>query len=139
MKKIILLLIAISFIAFVCYAGNKDNEPKTVAKQYLEKIIALDFAGAKKQATSNTVELINLSETLSNLMSDSLKTEALKVKVEILDEKIDGNNAVVTYLRSDFAGNQTLKLIKVEGKWLVNQSKDDELGVLGEKPKTDKK
>jgi hypothetical protein len=124
MKKILLSISVIASIAIVSCGGNTANDPKSVAKDYLTKTFALDFEGAEKLGTKNTKELIALNKTFNSMWPDSQKAEYKKVKVDVKDAKITGDNAVVTYTETDKPGDQTLKLVKQDGKWLVDQSKE---------------
>jgi len=55
------------------------------------------------------------------MIPDSARQEK---SFEIKDEKIDGDKATVTYTQAGEEGEQSLDLVKIEGKWKVAMSKD---------------
>jgi len=110
MKKILLSLSTIVIAAMMLASCNKSS-PKDVANTWLTK------------------NFISQLQALSGMMPDSSKKEMKKVTVNIKDVKEDGDKATVTYSVSNEAGkDDQLKLVKKDGKWLVEFSKNDSMG-----------
>ena len=127
MKKLLLSLIAFSFLSFgVMSCGSKSN-PKDVAQNFLSSLTKMDYEGAKKYGTPDTGKMLDMLASFSSMMEDSIKNKAKDVKVAIKDVKEEGDKATVTYTNTDKEGDQTLNLVKQDGKWLVNMSKEDSM------------
>lgn len=103
-----------------------DNSPKATAEKFLNAFYHMEYDKAREVSTDKAIELVNLMEQFSVQYPDSAKQNAKKIKVEILDVKEEGDNAVVTYTVSSEPGEQKLKLVKQNGKWLVSHSKQDD-------------
>lgn len=87
----------------------------------------MEYEKAREVSTEKAIELVNLMEQFSVNYPDSAKQNAKKISIDILDVKEDGDNAVVTYTVSSEPGEQKLKLVKQNGKWLVSHSKEDDI------------
>ena len=136
MKKIVLSFVALAFtIITLIGCGGSKSDPKAVATNFLNARNSLDFETAKKLSTPETGKLLEMLASFSGMMPDSMKNEAKKIKVSIKDIKEEGDNATVTYSESAKPGDQTIKLVKKDGKWLVNMSKED-MGAGGEEGDT---
>lgn len=81
----------------------------------------MDYETAKKYGTEDTGKLLDMMSGFSKLMPDSAKQER---SFEMKDEKINGDKATVMYTASGEEGEQTLNLVKIDGKWKVAMSKD---------------
>ena len=128
MKKILLSLSTIVIAAMMLASCNKSS-PKDVAKTWLTSFYHMDYDAAKKVSTEETKNFISQLQALSGMMPDSSKKEMKKVTVNIKDVKEDGDKATVTYSVSNEAGkDDQLKLVKKDGKWLVEFSKNDSMG-----------
>ena len=68
-------------------------------------------------------ETINNTTDVDDMHLDSLKEQAKNYKIEAKDEKIDGDKATVTVTNGE-KGEEKLDLVKKDGKWLVNMSKE---------------
>ncbi len=116
--KISTLIIALFVVA--CSGGNK---PKDAASNFLSAVDKMDFEGAKKYATEDTGKLLDMMAGFAQMAPE--KKDKPETKFEITNEVIDGDNATVTYKEEGKDEEQTIKLAKVDGKWLVAISKDD--------------
>lgn len=113
-------------IVFALVSCKSKSNPKDVATNFLNALVKLDYEGAKKYGTPETGKMMDMLSSFSGMMPDSIKSKAKETKVEIKGYKEDGDNCEVSYMNSDKPDVvQTLNLIKVDGKWLVNASKDD--------------
>ncbi|HPI54066.1 MAG TPA: DUF4878 domain-containing protein [Chitinophagaceae bacterium] len=125
MKKLVLSIVVVALAAFTFVSCGSKSDPKSVATSFLNARNSLDYETAKKFGTPETGKMIDMMASFSSMIPDSMKNESKKIKVEIKDVKEEGDKATVTYSESIKPGDQTLNLIKKDGKWLVNMTKDD--------------
>jgi hypothetical protein len=125
MKKVLLSLsVLVALVIVGC--GGSAGDPKAIAKDYLTAVAKMDFEKAKKFGTDDTKKFIDMMSTFSAMVPDSVKKKQADAKIDITGEpSISGDDATVSYSTSEKAGSQTLKLKKVNGKWLVQQSKEE--------------
>jgi len=126
MKKVRLVSLSLALLSVLFFScGNKSN-PKDVASSFLNALAKMDYETAKKYGTPETGKMLDMLSSFSGMMPDSVKAKAKETKVEIKNVKEDGDNCEVTYANSDKPNDdQTLNLVKKDGKWLVNMSKDE--------------
>lgn len=130
MKKILLSFSAI-IIAAMMLASCSKSSPKDVANTWLTSFYHMEYEAAKKVSTEETKTFISGLQSLSGMMSDSMKKDAKEIKIEIKDVKEVDTLATVTYRLTkagdakDAGNDETLKLVKKDGKWLVQFSKND--------------
>lgn len=126
MKKLfvpLLAVIALSVSLFSC----KSDSPKPVAEKFLNGIMHMNFEEAKGVSDSTTKELLERAESYMAMIPDSIKAQAKDIKVNIKNVKEEGDKATVTFNTSKLNEEQTLNLVKVDGKWLVKMSKNDQM------------
>ncbi len=127
-----LTIFIVSLLLVGATACNKNN-PEAVAKQFLNGFYKMEYEKARQVSTEQTVQLVNLMEQFSIQYPDSVKQNAKKKSIEIVEVKEEGDNATVTYIVSDEPGEQQkLKLVKQNGKWLVSHSKQDDIEDMDE-------
>ena len=132
MKKLMYSSLALILVTFLFTSCSK-NTPKDVAYTWLTAFNHIDFETAKKLSTPDTKNLLNSLQALSEAVADSNKKELKKVTVTIKDVKENGDKAVVAYTTSDNpTKEQTLKLVKIDNKWLAQFSKVDLMGEVPE-------
>ena len=112
-------LLPIAIVLFISCGGG--DSPKSVAENFLKAMNKMDFETAKKYGSEDTGRLLDMMSGFAQMIPDSAREEK---KVEIKDEIIDGDKATVTYTQSGEPGEQTLDLVKIDGKWKVAMSKD---------------
>jgi hypothetical protein len=127
MKKLFFPAFALLALAIV-FTGCNTNSPKDAAQKWLTSFYHMDYETAKKYSTEDTKKLLMTLEQLSALSNDSVKQQMKQLKVEIKDVKEKGDTAMVSYTLSDTPKEQKVKLIKIQGKWLVAKSKQDDMG-----------
>ncbi len=127
MKKLFFPAFGLLALAIV-FTGCNTNSPKDAAQKWLTSFYHLDYETAKKYSTEETKNLLTTIEQLRTLNSDSEKQQMKQLKVEIKDVKEKGDTAMVSYTLSDSPKEQKVKLIKIQGKWLVAKSKQDDMG-----------
>jgi hypothetical protein len=133
MKKILLSVSALLLAAAIVVSCNK-NSPKEVANTWLTDFYHMDYDAAKKVSTDDTKNILAQLQQLSNMISDSSKKEQKKIVITIKDVKEEGDKATVSYTTSSDSPNSKddiLKLVKQNGQWLVQFSKNDSMGDAG--------
>ena len=98
------------------------NSPKSVATHFLKAMYKSDFEEAKKYGTEETAKMLDMLSGFAKMMPDSAKKD---VKTEIVSEKVEGDKATYTYKEEGKNEEQTIHLVKIDGKWKVAMSKDD--------------
>lgn len=112
------LFLSCFLIMAACSGGDS---PKAVAEKYLKAIGSYDFEGAKKYGTVDTGKLLDMMSGFAKMVPDSTKNDII---FTILDEKVDGDKAVVIYKEEGEDTEVSLNLLRVEGKWKVNMTKE---------------
>jgi hypothetical protein len=119
MKNLQKVFAAMLFAFLVACSGNS---PKSVAENFLKAMNKMDFDAAKKYGTEDTGKMLDMLSGFAKMMPDSAKKD---VKTEITSEKVEGDKATYTYREEGKEGEQTIHLLKLDGKWKVAMSKDD--------------
>jgi hypothetical protein len=127
MKKLLLSFAAICVMAMTLVSCN-SNTPKATADKFLNGLYHMDYKQAKEVATEDTKKMLEVMENFSSMMPDSNKANAKKIKINLKDEKIEGDKAVVTYTTSESTEEQKVDLVKQDGKWLVQYNKQEGAG-----------
>ena len=109
-----------AIIVFLISCGGGDS-PKSVAEHFLKALNKMDYETAKKYGTEDTGRLLDMISGFAKMSPDSANEEK---SFDIKTEKIDGDKATVTYVQSGEVSEQTLDLIKIDGKWKVAMTKD---------------
>lgn len=119
-------IFGIAFIAILISCQlfkKKDNSPEFVAKTFLVHIQKLEFEDAKEYATEETKMMLTFFTNISDLVPDSQRVSATEPDVEIHDCIIQNETAQCSYTANH--KDQTIDLIKQDGKWLVDMKKED--------------
>lgn len=124
-RSIILVFIGLALLALAACS----NQPEKVAKEFFNAMEKRDFAAAKKLCTEDGVQLIEILESFANRMSEEQLKEELNTRYKVLSSTIEGNKAIVKYEEwdaqsPDEVSSRELALLKVDGKWKVDLSKD---------------
>lgn len=128
MKKILLSFSTLLLAAVMAVSCNK-NSAKDVANTWLNGFYHMDYEAAKKVSTEDTKNLISQLQQLTGMISDSSKTEMKKISITVKNVKENGDKAEAFYTLSDSpTKEQKIDLIKKDGKWLVQFSKNDQMG-----------
>jgi len=132
MKKILLYAAAAFTLSAGLISCNK-NTPEASAEKFLNGFLHMDFEAAKSVSTEETKKFVGMMQQLSPAMvSDSVKNEAKKIKVKIIDSEIKGDKAIVTFTTSESNAQQKLHLVKENGNWLVESTKNDQFDMENE-------
>lgn len=115
--------IVLAATLFMAACGSKADGPKEVATKFLTHINAMEFEEAKQYGTKETGELLDMLKGFAAMGGEEQKPE--NTSFEIKDVKEEGDTATVTYRSEGSEEDETLNLVKQDGKWLVNISKED--------------
>lgn len=129
MKKTILSLAAMLAIA-VSLVSCGGGSPKANAQKFLDGLYHMDIAAAKTVATEDTrKQLDGYEQMMGAFMQGNAKDEMKKIKVDVKEPKVTGDNAMVDYtLSNDPASVKSLKMVKQGGDWKAQWSKADATG-----------
>jgi hypothetical protein len=103
---------------------KENKEAMEVAYKFLRAQANGDYTTAKKYATNETADFLDVVSSLSQSIPDSVREAEIKATISIISENTEGNKCTVTYTISSNPQQQTVHLVKEKGKWLVIQSKD---------------
>lgn len=124
-NRILLFAVAMAFM-FACSSGDS---PKAVAENFLTAWSKADFEDAKKFGTDDSKKLLDMMNSFKTMVDDStLKHET---PFEIIREKIEGDKAIIFYKEEGNPVESQLPLVKVNGKWKVNVTKESINGTEG--------
>ena len=144
MKKIFLPIVAL-LIATILFVGcNKGGSPKGVATTWLTAFYHMEYETAKKVSTEETKSLLTQLAQFSGMVPDSTKQQYKKITVTVKEATENGDKADVTYMLNDPTSKdqsnapQVLHLVKQNGIWLVQFSKNDSMGGAEDKGGNDK-
>ncbi|PZR22708.1 MAG: lumazine-binding protein [Flavobacterium psychrophilum] len=128
MKQIKLFAAAaiVSLSLFSC----SGNSPEASAEKFLTLTQQGEFAQAKEYCTEQTGALLSMAEGMVGDKKAEMKEKSKDLKVNIVSSEIKGDSvAVVKYKvtggeASADAGEKSLDLKKVDGKWKVHMNKE---------------
>jgi hypothetical protein len=119
------LIAAVLIVLASVGCKTRSNDPKALAKEWLTNVYSLNWESADKLSTAECRQLVATQRLFLEAQPKEQIAEYKKTKWEIVGEpKIDGNNATVIYRESTFPGDVKLPMIKVDGQWMVNMTKD---------------
>jgi hypothetical protein len=101
------------------------ESPKSVANNFLSAAAEMDYEKAKKYATPSTGKLLDMLAGAEAYTPDSVKKKMMS-NFTIVDEysRTDSTSIVLYHLKNSDS-DQILNLVKRNGKWLVNISKEE--------------
>lgn len=103
------------FIALVTVLGltSCSSSPTDAAKKFSESLAQGKVDEAKKYATESTGKLLDLANSFGGIkVKPNFKFEAIKDSV--------AQNKAWVYFKDESGEQQTVELVKVDGKWLVD-------------------
>jgi hypothetical protein len=132
MKRILSCICLIAVLYSCKNAGS--GSPKGAVAAFIEASKNGDIAEIKKHITRSDVSLIEMGESMmaqfdpkgskdmKEKMAKEFKDKAGNAKIEIKDEKIDGNNATVNveFVMDGKTENRPFSLLKEDGAWKVS-------------------
>jgi hypothetical protein len=103
------------------------NEPRLVAYKWLTAFYRMDYNETRKYGTDDTRALLDKFAGVSDMISDSTRRHMSGVMIGVNGFRQSGDRAIVYYTLSDNRGKeQMLFLVKVNKKWLVQFTKNEE-------------
>ena len=110
-------------IAFTLFAlAGCGKSPRSVAQAFTENLAAGKYSEAKKYATLQVSQQIDMLHGMAGMFNGGAKelgTPALKFI--FVSEQIQGNKAMVMYRPAPDSMEVPLNLEKIDGRWLVSQ------------------
>jgi hypothetical protein len=119
MKKLFSLVIAAIVVVAFASCGDKANTPEAVATKYLNHLNKKEFDEAKKIATEETGQMLDMMKSFSGVGGTQ---EVKEVKIENLKCETTEDKSVCKYTAE--GKDESLDLVKKDGKWLVDQKKE---------------
>ena len=119
MKKILLAIVMLSTVSFYsCNSGGGD--PKAVLGQFFTALSKNDMEGARKLATKDSKQMIDLMEMGMKAGKDKSESDKFKPdNMEIGEAKIDGDKAVISVKEKNSGETMNYNLKKEDGGWKV--------------------
>ncbi len=108
------LLIPLSLIILL---SGCSNGPSDTAKEFLGDMASGKVSKASQLATEDTAKLILMASSFGKIPVDP------DFNYQLINEKIDGNRAIVTYKSNPKAKVKILHLVKLDGTWKVHENK----------------
>ena len=103
----------IVLFAFFVLMGCGDS-PQSVAKHFTENLAKGKISEAKKYATEPTGEMLDFASKIGAM---PVNTDFTFIYV---DKTVEGEQATVRYKSSPDGQEETIKLVKIDGKWKVH-------------------
>jgi len=123
MKQVFVFVIILIVTASCRFFGiEKKNTPEYVTKQFLTHFQKLEFDEAAVYGTENTRMMLRLFKSLSNMVPEETKNQNDFSDAVIKKCTVDGNTAICSYTAN--GKEETIDLIKQDGKWLVDLKKE---------------
>lgn len=120
--------IAVLLMMLAILPGCQSPGPKATAEKFLNGFYHMDYASAKQVSDSLTQRQLDAWENaVGTMVNKDAKAEAAKTKVMVMEPKIMGDKAVVSYSTDREPAPRTLNLVKQKGKWLVQWGKREEM------------
>jgi hypothetical protein len=135
MKKILLSLLVLSSVVY--FSGCKSGgDPKAVLNQFFEALAKNDIAGARKFATTESKDMLDMMEMGMKMAPDSKENSKYsKDKMEIGEPKIEGDKATIAVKEKDSGESMNFSMQKEKGEWKVVFDKSSVMGMGMEKMK----
>lgn len=109
------------FLVFGCI--NKDNNPKAVAKTFLNHINNKEYAEARKCATPESGSMLDFIESMDKDVYKGSNDKSFGHKYSNIRCKEDGDKATCKYNMDD--KEKKIHLVKKDGQWLVDYKKEN--------------
>jgi hypothetical protein len=132
MKNLLKLAVLAVVILAINACGSKTDTPEAVAEKFLNHLNKKEYAKAKELGTDQTKEYLATLESFDSFGGDQAKKE---VKIENMKCTTTDDKANCTYLGD--GKEETIDLVKKDGKWLVDMKKEANDTTMPEEPAQD--
>jgi hypothetical protein len=116
----VLLLFMVVFVA-----GCSRENPKSVAQKFLSAAAEMNYQEAKKYSTPSTGKLLDMLAGAEAYTPDSVKKKMMSDFTIMKEYSRTDSTSIVLYHLKNSDTDQILNLVKRDGKWLVNISKEE--------------
>jgi hypothetical protein len=106
-------------------AACSPENPKAVANNFLTAAAEMDYQQAKKYATPSTGKLLDMLAGAEAYTPDSVKKRMMSNFTIVNEYSRTDSTSIVLYHLKNSDTDQILNLVKRNGKWLVNISKEE--------------
>lgn len=104
--------------------SSGGGSPSDVVNLYLDRMDVMDIEGAKKYCTERTASMLDMAKAMHESMgSPGNPDRAKREDIEIQSETIDGDKAIVSTINKATQEVTSLSLVKVDGKWKIDQER----------------
>lgn len=118
-RRLIYLMCA-SGLAFSISSCKKQPEPQEVALEFMHAIQESNFERAKEYATKESQSVIILYSIFDGKRNENEREKIKNAKLEVVNQKEEGDKATVTILNSSVSSQETLLLVKEDGQWKIS-------------------
>lgn len=123
--KVITFLLLILLLAL--QSCGVLGSPETTANQFMNHLVQEEYEAAKELSTDNTHQLLHLLQAAQSLADEEQRAEKRKAVFECSCEQ-EAETAQCNCCENGDANEcNTLTVVKVEGKWLVDMKKENGL------------
>ena len=134
MKKMFFTALLLSQAIFFSCNTGASGDPKAVLSQFFDALKKKDIIAAKKLATEDSKQLLDLMETGMKMDTDPKGDDKFdKTKMEFGETKIDGDKATVAVKETSSGETMHFSLKKEKGDWKVAFDKATMMGNAMEK------
>ncbi len=114
-----ILVNSVLILALFLAGCSSGKAPRSTAQAFLENLVEGKLTEAKKYATEQTSQLLDMVSSMGGLEEIDPNSKFIFV-----DETVDGNKAVVKYRQKAGGEVETIDLVKIDGIWKVHIQKD---------------
>ncbi len=123
MKKLI-IPVFVALILISCGGGGGDAGPAGVAEKFSKAMYDQDIEEAKKYASKESAQMLDMIGGMMSMMPDSAKADQPEFRFEIAKDSIAGDRAWVWEKTEDGGVGEPMELKKEDGEWKVVFSKN---------------
>lgn len=119
MRSPILSIISIFSLFLIASCKTANDSPKEVLSHFFDAMAKEDFVEAKKYITKDSEGILGMIEMSNRSKSDTTKNMFSRDKIELGEEKIDGDRAEIKVTEKENGESNIFVLKKENEKWKV--------------------
>jgi len=104
-------------LGFIILLTGCSDGPTDTAKEFLGDLAAGKVTKANQLATEDTAKLMLMASSFGKIPVDP------DFDFQLVNEKIEGNKAVITYKSEPKAEAKKIHLVKLDGTWKIHENK----------------